>query len=135
MLTASWFPISASRRRGLRCGPVTRSCARDSSPVPLYQYLTRGRLRMVLEGIEAELRTNKAESREVPGNLHIEHVMPQTWHPNWPLPGEVAEDEEAVADRDRAIPHDREPDARERSPELIAVECAVGQEKGDPGRP
>ena len=71
--------------------------------VPLYQYLTRGRLRMVLEGIEAELRTNKAESREVPGNLHIEHVMPQTWHPNWPLPGEVAEDEEAVADRDRAI--------------------------------
>ncbi len=70
---------------------------------PLYQYLTRGRLRMVLEGIEAELRTNKSESQEVPGNLHIEHVMPQTWHPNWPLPAEVAEDEKAVADRDRAI--------------------------------
>ena len=45
---------------------------------PLYQYLTRGRLRMVLEGIEARLRTNKAETGEVPGNLHIEHVMPQT---------------------------------------------------------
>ena len=70
---------------------------------PLYQYLTRGRLRMVLEGIEAELRTNKAETGEVPGNLHIEHVMPQTWHPNWSLPVEVAQDEEAVADRDRAI--------------------------------
>ena len=70
---------------------------------PLYHYLTRGRLRMVLEGIEAKLRTNKAESQEVPGNLHIEHVMPQTWHPNWPLPSEVAEDEEAIANRDRAI--------------------------------
>ena len=70
---------------------------------PLYQYLTRGRLRMVLEGIEAELRTNKAESQEVPGNLHIEHVMPQTWHPNWPLPVEVAEDEEAASDRNRTI--------------------------------
>ncbi len=70
---------------------------------PLYQYLTRGRLKMVLEGIEAELRTNKAESQEVPDDLHIEHVMPQTWHPNWPLPVEVAEDEKAVADRDRTI--------------------------------
>ena len=70
---------------------------------PLYQYLTRGRLRMVLEGIEAKLRTNKAETGEVPGNLHIEHVMPQTWHPNWPLPAELAEDEEAVAERNRII--------------------------------
>ena len=71
--------------------------------VPVYQHLTRGRLRMVLEGIEEALRTNKAESGQVPGNLHIEHVMPQTWHPNWPLPAEAAEDEEGVADRDRAI--------------------------------
>ena len=70
---------------------------------PLYHYLTRRRLRMVLEGIEVELRTDKAESQEVPSNLHIEHVMPQTWHPNWPLPSEMAEDEEAVVDRDRMI--------------------------------
>ena len=70
---------------------------------PLYQYLTRGRLRMVLAGIEEELRTNKAESREVPGNLHIEHVMPQAWHLNWPLPDDVAGDGETVAKRDRAI--------------------------------
>ena len=68
---------------------------------PLYQYLTRGRLRIVLEGIEAELRTNKAESGEVPGNLHIEHVMPQTWLPHWPLPDDA--DEEDVANRDRII--------------------------------
>ena len=68
---------------------------------PLYQYLTRGRLRMVLEGIEEELRTNKAESGDVPSNLHIEHVMPQTWHPNWPLPDGA--DDEAVVNRDRVI--------------------------------
>lgn len=70
---------------------------------PLYQYLTRGRLRMVLEGIEAELRTNKAESVEVPGNLHIEHVMPQAWHTNWPLSTELADRDEAVAIRDRVV--------------------------------
>ena len=34
---------------------------------PLYWYLTRGRLRMVLEGIEEALRTNKAESGRYPG--------------------------------------------------------------------
>ena len=47
--------------------------------------------------------TNKAETGEVPGNLHIEHIMPQTWHPNWPLPAAKSEDEEAVANRNRAI--------------------------------
>ena len=70
---------------------------------PLYWYLTRGRLRMVLEGIEEALRTNKAESGDVPGNLQIEHVMPQTWHPHWPLSKDVAADVEAIDRRDRVI--------------------------------
>ena len=70
---------------------------------PLYWYLTRGRLRMILEGIEEELRTKKAESQEVPGNLQIEHIMPQTWHPHWPLPDDVADDDNEIAKRNRAI--------------------------------
>lgn len=70
---------------------------------PLYSYLTRGRLRMVLEGIEGGLRTNKAESQEVPDNLQIEHIMPQMWHPQWPLPDHSADDVEASAERDRVI--------------------------------
>ena len=53
---------------------------------PLYWQLTRGRLRLVLEGIEEELRTNFAESREVSGRLTIEHIMPQAWRDHWPLP-------------------------------------------------
>ena len=70
---------------------------------PLYQYLTRGRLRMVLEGVETRLRTNMAETAEVPENLNIEHIMPQSWHSNWPLPHGSKEDEEAVVVRDRMI--------------------------------
>lgn len=70
---------------------------------PLYGRLSHDRLVMVLTGIEEELRTNKAESREVPDRLHIEHVMPQAWHSNWPLPDDVAGDGEAVAKRDRVI--------------------------------
>ena len=71
---------------------------------PLYQWLTRGRLRMVLEGVEEALRSGKkAESGEVPRNLHIEHVMPQAWHTNWPLPDDLSNREEAIVKRDRAI--------------------------------
>ena len=70
---------------------------------PLYLYLTRGRLRMVLAGIEEELRTNKAESGEVPGDLHIEHVMPQAWQENYPLPDQRGGNENAADDRNRAI--------------------------------
>lgn len=66
---------------------------------PLYNWLTRGRLRMVLTGIEEQLRTDKAETQEVPQNLQIEHVMPQAWHANWPLP----DDEDATAHRERAV--------------------------------
>lgn len=73
---------------------------------PLYKYLTRGRLRMVLEGIETNLRTKYAETKEVEKNLSIEHIMPQSWHPNhknWPLPDELKEDEEAIDTRGRTI--------------------------------
>ena len=53
--------------------------------LPLYRLLTRGRLRILLEGIEEELRTDKAESESVPRNLTIEHIMPQQWQENWGL--------------------------------------------------
>lgn len=52
---------------------------------PVYRLLTRSRLRIVLEGIEEELRTDKAESESVPRNLTIEHIMPQQWQENWGL--------------------------------------------------
>ena len=69
---------------------------------PLYQWLTQGRLRMVLAGIEEQLRTeNKAEMTTVPPNLHIEHIMPRTWQPTWPLPDDA--DHETIIQRERVI--------------------------------
>ena len=68
---------------------------------PLYQWLTRGRLRMVLTGIEEQLRTVKSETQEASPNLQIEHVMPQAWSANWPLPSD--HDADDAARRDRAI--------------------------------
>ena len=67
---------------------------------PVYHWLTRGRLRMVLTGIEEQLRTERSETQEAPGNLQIEHLMPQAWQAHWPI---AEGDDEAAAQRDRAI--------------------------------
>lgn len=56
------------------------------STTPLYRLLTRGRLRMVLEGTEQELRTTKTEDQAVPSDLTIEHIMPRGWRGVWPRP-------------------------------------------------
>ena len=53
---------------------------------PLYRLLTRGRLRLVLEGIESQLRSTKSEEADVPRNLTIEHLMPVSWKGHWPDP-------------------------------------------------
>ena len=55
---------------------------------PLYRLLTRGRLRLVLEGVERRLRSSgKSEQPAVPTNLTIEHLMPVGWSKTeWPLP-------------------------------------------------
>lgn len=67
---------------------------------PLYWSLTRGRLRLVLEGIEEELRSSMAESQAVPRGLTIEHIMPQKWEENWPLTVDGTDVESAVKERD-----------------------------------
>ena len=55
---------------------------------PLYRLLTRGRLRLVLEGVEHRLRSSgKSEQAAVPTNLTIEPLMPVGWRQEeWPLP-------------------------------------------------
>ena len=69
----------------------------------LYRLLTRGRLRIVLEGIEAELRTELAEIQDAPRNLTIEHIMPQNWRQHWALPTSVEDGIQAEWDRDHFI--------------------------------
>lgn len=52
---------------------------------PLYQNLSRPRVRFLLEAMEEALRSEFAEERAAPRGLTIEHVMPQGWRENWPL--------------------------------------------------
>ena len=69
----------------------------------LYQWLSAGRMNLVLQGIERGLRSPLAETQEPPGNLQVEHVMPQSWHQHWPLPEELRLDDQANADRNRLV--------------------------------
>lgn len=41
---------------------------------------------MVLVALDGELRTRKGEKITINDDLTIEHVMPQEWEENWPLP-------------------------------------------------
>ena len=69
---------------------------------PLYRLLTRGRLRLVLEGIESQRRSMMSEQLEVPKNLTIEHLMPVSWGEHWPLP-DSEDKEEAKQTRNGLI--------------------------------
>ena len=70
---------------------------------PLYRLLTRARLRLVLEGIEDELRTAKAESQAAPRDMTIEHILPQQWRRHWALPAGLENEIDTAGNRDRIL--------------------------------
>ena len=67
---ARMWPTDAEMVNGL---PGTR----------LYGNVRQGRLRVVLEGIETLLRTEKHENTALPSRLEIEHIMPRSWQAHW----------------------------------------------------
>lgn len=70
---------------------------------PLYRWLTRARLRMILEAIENEMRTDRSEEKFVASRkITIEHIIPQSWNPaTWPL--EDPDDAKLVARREGVL--------------------------------
>ena len=74
--------------------PSDEAVADAMGSSPLYRLLTRGRLRLVLEGVERRLRlSGKTEQPAVPKNLTIEHLMPVGWDKmEWQLPEGVDTD-------------------------------------------
>lgn len=75
--------------------------------LPLYRLLTRGRLRLVLEGLEDALRSPRSEEEYVVrGKLTIEHILPQDWRrEHWPLRLRDQEDELEAAERRNRLVH------------------------------
>ena len=65
----------------------------------LYTALVRSRTRMLLEALEAASNTGFSEQVILPHDLTVEHVLPQEWSTNWPLP-EAGDDMSAQVRRD-----------------------------------
>ena len=93
----------ASQRTVANIWPDDQMLLNAFLTAPLYWSLTQGRMRLILEGIESELRSGMAERQDAPRNLTIEHVMPQSWRQFWPLPDGVEEPGMAGVQRDRII--------------------------------
>ena len=55
---------------------------------PLYNRLSSGQLSLMFRGLEAEIRSNRAEATAIP-DLTVEHIMPQQWTDNYSIAGEL----------------------------------------------
>ena len=53
-----------------------------------YNWMAQARVRMILEALEPVLSSRKAEDIDVNEVLTIEHLMPQNWRANYPLPAD-----------------------------------------------
>ena len=87
-----------------RLWPTDTDLVDDLATSPVYSLLTRGRLRLVLEGVERQirLRSGKFDNLSVPLGLTIEHLMPISWGSNWPIQSEI-DPEEAKRHRNRIV--------------------------------
>jgi hypothetical protein len=56
---------------------------------PLYKGLMRSRMRMILEALNDSMQSAFGENLILRDKLTIEHMMPQEWKENWPLPPEA----------------------------------------------
>ncbi len=69
-----------------------------------YRVLKAPRLEMLLRAVEDAHPNQKTEHVTIAGSLTIEHVMPQTWQPHWPLPPGV--DTDLAAQQREEVVHD-----------------------------
>jgi len=95
--------ILAEQTSDVSYWPDDETVTAELTDFPIYKRLGRGRLRMVLEAIEDKYRgfpsqKSMGDQPFVRVESTIEHVMPQRWGQNWPLP------EDAVpSERDQAV--------------------------------
>jgi len=95
----------AGQASGSRYWPDDTELRAELADLLAYRRLGRGRLRMILEAIEDDLRGWKegqsglGDERVPRGIFTIEHVMPRKWHTHWPLDNPGADE----AERDRII--------------------------------
>jgi hypothetical protein len=73
----------AAQTADARIWPSDQAMNAELPKLKLYGYIRQGRIRVVLEAVERQLRTQFNEAVALPPKLEIEHVMPQTWQTHW----------------------------------------------------
>lgn len=87
--------IPALVKKFLTGGGSTRHWPTDAEVIEkaisrsVFTELRTPALRLILERLEIAQRGKKSEGTDIPPNLQIEHVLPQTWATYWPLKGKV----------------------------------------------
>jgi Protein of unknown function (DUF1524)/Protein of unknown function DUF262 len=86
-----------------RYWPSDDELAEQLPEIKLYGSIRQGRLRVVLEAVEAYLRTQSPKYGAVtlPTGLEIEHVMPRGWRTHWDTSPKL--EPEAAAQRDKYV--------------------------------
>lgn len=69
---------------------------------PVYNALVRARVRMLFEALEDRMRSEMTENIVFTDSCSIEHLMPQSWRQNYPLP-ESEDGEDSALRRDHVI--------------------------------
>lgn len=70
-----------------RSWPTDKDIIEEVINREIFTELKTPALRLILEQIEIALRSKKSEEMNIPQNLQIEHVLPQSWGKHWPLKG------------------------------------------------
>ncbi len=68
----------------------------------MYGYIAQPRIVMVLSAIEEALHNPKVEALQLPGDLSIEHLLPQKWQAEWPLDSTLTPAKREAAEASRA---------------------------------
>ena len=94
--------VEVIRETLLKANAVNTTWPRDAEIIdsvlqrPIYQYISRARLRLILEAVEDRLRALEGKSEsECPRELTIEHLLPVSWsEEDWPFTGTIQTREE-----------------------------------------
>ncbi len=89
----------AIQRSEARRWPTDDEMIAEVPNLRMYGNIRQGRLRVILEGVEHQLRTEYNEDVQIGHPLQIEHVMPRQWRTHW----DTGLDESEAADRDRLV--------------------------------
>lgn len=86
----------AGQTSGARYWPTDNDLLETAPRYRVYGQIRQNRLRVILEGVESQLRTERHEKVSLPADLQIEHLMPQQWRRYWDTTPPMG-DEDAAA--------------------------------------